>query len=322
MHVTELPGLAARAVLAAVIGGVVLGGRVAVALVLSVTGGMILSAYASDLLALVQISVPDAMWYVLWSACAVVTLAWVGRTVARSIRDERARLVEPTTPISEAPPDEVSSLESTLERLAAQADVPTPEIRIRPTETPLTYTTYRPDDPLLRTGTVEKPVVVVSRGLVSTLSRPELSAVLAHELAHVVNDDLRLTTLVLVPLLSAETLQQEEGTASNLFEVSGHLLAFGASIGVGVFSRGREFAADRGAAAITGDPSTLASALQKIDESLASQPTEDLRERSESANAINVHSVLGSEHDFFGLRSTHPSVEARVRQLSELSEAA
>ncbi|WP_166035481.1 M48 family metallopeptidase [Halorussus pelagicus] len=320
MKNTEVPELSVRAVLAAAIGGTVLAGSVAVALVLTVTAGMILSAYVSDGLALAGISVPDTAWYVLWSACGVVALAWVGRTVARSIRDERVQLVESTIPVSEAPSDERSALAPTLERLAAQADVPAPEIRVRQTETPLAYTTSRPDDPLFRTGTVEKPVVVVSRGLVSMLSRSELSAVLAHELAHVANDDLRLTTLLLVPLFSAETLQQEEGTASNLFEVAGHLLGAGASIGVGVFSRAREFAADRGAVAITGDPASLASALRKIDESLASQPTVDRRERSQSTNAISVHSVLDSRHDCFGLRSTHPPVESRLRRLSERSE--
>lgn len=319
MRLTTLAGLAARAALAVVISGVVLAGSLAIVLVIAVTGGMIFSAYASDLLGVAHISLPSVVWLAVWSLCGLCAIAWFTRAIASAVRTGRADLLHRTTPLSEIAGDEPSTIESAVGRLARQIDVPKPPIRIDPTATPLAFTTYRPDDPIVRTGHDATPVLVVSEGLIETLSESELSAVLAHELAHISNDDLRLLTVILVPLIAAETLTPDEGSTSNAFEVCGHILSFIASIGVGVFSRGRELAADRAAAELTGDPAALATALEKLDEAAPAKPTADLREHARSTNAIAILPTLGDERIDSGLRSTHPPLETRLERLRSLA---
>lgn len=319
MRLTTPTGLATRAALAAAINGVVLAGTLAIVVVFAVAGGMILSAYASRFLEVVHVDPPTVVWSVVWSLCALGAIGWVARAIDRAVRTERAELLHRATPLSKAAGEKLSKIDHSVERLARQVDLPKPAVRVDPTATPLAYTTYRPDDPIVRTDRVEVPVIVVSQGLIETLSESELSAILAHEIAHIANDDLRLITVVLVPLVAAETLTADEGPTSNVFEVCGRLLRFVASIGIGVFSRGRELAADRGAVAITGDPATLAAALERLDEAGSIKPTTDLREHARSTNAINVLPTLPPGPDTTGLRSTHPPLETRLEQLRTLA---
>jgi heat shock protein HtpX len=80
-------------------------------------------------------------------------------------------------------------------------------------------------------------------------------------------------------------------------------------------SRYREFAADRGAAVITGKPSALASALMKISGNMEKIPKEDLREQAE----MNAFFIIPIRSGFVGrLFSTHPSTERRIERLREL----
>ncbi|ERG98819.1 MAG: Zn-dependent protease, partial [Haloquadratum sp. J07HQX50] len=80
-------------------------------------------------------------------------------------------------------------------------------------------------------------------------------------------------------------------------------------------SRYREYAADRGAALITGQPSSLASALMKIDGRMDNVPREDLREQSE----MNAFFIVPLKSDLIGkLFSTHPSTDNRIDRLRDL----
>jgi len=81
-------------------------------------------------------------------------------------------------------------------------------------------------------------------------------------------------------------------------------------------SRYREFAADRGAALITGRPSALASALVKISGAMQLVPTQDLRE-AERMNAFFIVPAR-ARSSIANLFSTHPPVEQRIRRLQEL----
>ncbi|AHF99945.1 heat shock protein HtpX [Halostagnicola larsenii XH-48] len=301
------------------ISGIVLASSLAVVLVLVIALTMAISAYLSDFLELAHILPPRAIWPLIWLAAAVGGIVWFARTIKQAIRNERTELFERTTPISEVPVDERSTIQSAVGRFSRQVDIHQPAVRIDPTETPLAFTMYRPVDPLIRSDQSKIPTIVISRGLLDTLSQGELSAVLAHEIAHIGNDDLRLLTAALVPLIAAETLTEDVGYTSNIFEVCGHLLSFVALVGIGVFSRGREMAADRGAVAITGDPAALATALEKIDGSSPAKPISDLREHVRSTNAINIVPTLGTEPVKSGLRSTHPSLETRIMQLRSLA---
>lgn len=80
-------------------------------------------------------------------------------------------------------------------------------------------------------------------------------------------------------------------------------------------SRYREFAADRGGAILTGNPSALASALVVIDETITSTPTEDLRDQAE----MNAFFIVPVKQGIIGrLARTHPPTEVRVQRLNQL----
>jgi heat shock protein HtpX len=83
-------------------------------------------------------------------------------------------------------------------------------------------------------------------------------------------------------------------------------------------SRYREFAADRGASIITGQPSQLASALRKISVGISRIPNEDLR-KVEGANAFFIIPAV-SKSTIFNLFSTHPSLEARLAALERIEK--
>lgn len=316
---TTPAGLAARAVFAAAISGLVLAGSLATVVAIALAGGLIFSAYASDLLRFAQISPPRLLWPIVWTLCALGATGLFVRVIERTVRTERAALLERTTPLPEISMAEISHIDSSIDRLARQVGIPTPTVRIDSTVTSLAYTTYPPDVPIVSAGRDETPVVVLSRGLIETLPQSELEAVLAHEIGHIANDDLRLITVVLVPLIAAETLTEDEGSTTNVSEICGHLFSFVASIGVGVFSRGRELAADRAAVTMTGDPGALAAALERLSEAESPKPTADLREHARSTNAINVLPTLGPTNTVTGVRSTHPSLETRLEQLRSLT---
>src|SRR6516162_9412979 len=86
-----------------------------------------------------------------------------------------------------------------------------------------------------------------------------------------------------------------------------------------LLSRYRELAADRAGALLTGQPSKLASALQKVSGDIARIPQRDLRQ-AEPLNAFFFPPPLaGAGTSLSNLFSTHPTLERRLRQLSEIS---
>lgn len=92
-----------------------------------------------------------------------------------------------------------------------------------------------------------------------------------------------------------------------------------AELGTCLFSRGRELAADRAAARLTGDPGALVAALRRLDGSLDEPPPTDLREFAHTRDALNVVPALDPERDGSGgLLATHPRTETRIERLREL----
>ena len=83
--------------------------------------------------------------------------------------------------------------------------------------------------------------------------------------------------------------------------------------------RSRELAADRAGALLTGNPSDLASALQKVSGDIAKIPSRDLRD-AEALNAFYFAPAITSGASLATLFSTHPSLERRLRQLDEISK--
>ncbi len=214
-------------------------------------------------------------------------------------------------------------LHETISRLCAIADLPKPKVAIVESNVPNAFATGR---------SKSSAVVAVTTSLKQKLSQPEIEAVLAHELSHVKNRDMLVITIAsflstIAALLVRNMIffgmwggggrdrDRGAGAAVIIFVVSiiVWIISF---LLVRALSRYREFAADRGSAIITGQPSHLASALMAISGVMERVPSQDLRE-VEAMNAFFIIPAISGE-SIFNLFSTHPTIEARIRALSEM----
>ena len=205
-----------------------------------------------------------------------------------------------------------------VSRLCANADLPMPKIAVVKTSMPNAFATGRNQS---------HAVVAVTTGIMERLNNSELEAVLAHELTHVKNRDMMVMTIATflssiaqiivqwAPFLGGGSRDRDSGSnAALLFLVS--LVVWVVSfILIRTLSRYREFAADRGSAIITGQPSNLISALKKI--SGFRVPTEDLRKVDGPVSALFITPAI-SGSSIMRLFSTHPSLEARVEALQKI----
>ncbi len=218
-------------------------------------------------------------------------------------------------------------------RLAAQANLPKPQIAIVQTSIPNAFATGRDQ---------HHAVIAVTTGLLNRsygLDKAELEGVLAHELTHIINRDMLVMTVATFFSMVASIIIQNffwfggmgggYGRRRN-DEGGGIMIAFLAAIVtyalsfilIRTLSRYRELAADRGAALITGAPGELASALLKISDGLQSGlqsgriPDRDFREAS-AVNALFIVPAIKGD-DVAALFSTHPSTEERVRRLQDM----
>ncbi len=220
----------------------------------------------------------------------------------------------------EVSPAEAPELHAMIERLCVQADLPKPRVAVADTRMPNAFALGR---------SPKNATVCATTGIMDILTPAELEGVMAHELTHVANRDVLVMTLASFFATIAAYIVQFGfffgGGAHDDDENPSFLVLFLVSLVVYVvsfflmqaLSRYREYAADRGAALLTGRPSALASALQRIASGMASIPQRDLRQ-VESMNAFfiiptNVKSSIGE------LFSTHPPLEKRLARLAELS---
>ena len=211
--------------------------------------------------------------------------------------------------------EEYPRLHAQLGRLAQQADLPKPTVAVADNRTPNAFATGR---------SPSNAAVCVTTGLLDTLDDEELEGVLAHELAHVKNRDVAVMTIAsflsTIAFLIVRWGWLFGGRGRNqapLFvAIAVSLLVWAISfLLIRALSRYREFAADRGAATITGDPSALATALMKISGRMDEVPDEDLREQAE----MNAFFIIPISRGFIGkLASTHPPTEKRIEKLREL----
>jgi heat shock protein HtpX len=220
--------------------------------------------------------------------------------------------------------DEAPELHDMIERLCALSDLPKPKVAVVDTPVPNAFATGRNPN---------NSAVAVTTGLWDRLDKAEIEGVLAHELSHIANRDVLVMTLasffaMLAGLLARFGLyggmfgggDRDRGGGAPvwlivfLVSIATYILSF---ILIRTISRYREYAADRGAAIITGAPENLMSALQRIANGMASIPQRDLRE-VEAMNAFfiiptGVKSTLGE------LFATHPPLEKRLARLAEIS---
>ncbi|MFB6070673.1 MAG: zinc metalloprotease HtpX, partial [Halanaeroarchaeum sp.] len=176
---------------------------------------------------------------------------------------------------------EYPDLHASVSRLSQQADLPTPTVAVVDSGMPNAFATGR---------SKHHAAVAVTTGILEALDRDELEGVLAHELAHVKNRDMTvmtvasfLSTVAFVVVrwgwLFAGGRNRQQGGAPVLVAIAVSLVVWIVSfLLIRALSRYREYAADRGGAAITGKPAALASALLKIDTRMDRVPEEDLRD--------------------------------------------
>jgi heat shock protein HtpX len=219
---------------------------------------------------------------------------------------------------SEVSEREYPDLHAAVGRLSQGADLPKPTVAVADTRVPNAFATGR---------SRKSATVCVTKGLLATLDDDELEGVLAHELAHVKNRDVAvmtiasfLSTVAFVVVRWGWLLgggRNRQGGGGVVVAVLVSLVVWVVSfLLVRALSRYREYAADRGAAAITGDPGALASALLTIDGRMDRVPEEDLREQAE----MNAFFVIPIRSGFVGrIASTHPPTERRVERLRELA---
>jgi heat shock protein HtpX len=217
-------------------------------------------------------------------------------------------------------PEQAPELHAMVERLCAMADLPKPRVAVMETDVPNAFATGR---------NPKNSVVAVTTGLWNRLEPREVEGVLAHELAHIANRDVLIMTLagffaMLAGLLTRWAFLFGGGDRDRggppvwlvvfLVSIVTYLVSY---VLIRTISRYREYAADRGAALVTGAPENLMSALQKIASGIATIPQRDLRE----VQGMNAFFIIPTNwrSSFGEVFSTHPPMEKRLAALAEIA---
>jgi len=210
-----------------------------------------------------------------------------------------------------------------VENLCITAGLPLPKIYIIPEEQPNAFATGRD---------AKHAAIAVTRGLLEKLERSELEGVIAHELSHIGNKDILLSTVIVVLVGVVAVLsnfflrisfwggmrnRNSRNSGGAVLAILGILAAVLAPIAATLIqlavSRKREFLADASGALLTRYPEGLARALEKI-----SRDSTPMRRASSSSAHLFIESPFRgeqSENWFIKLFSTHPPVEERIKAL-------
>lgn len=201
-------------------------------------------------------------------------------------------------------------------RLASQAGLPAPKIYILPSDSLNAFATGRNPD---------HAAVAVTQKLLETMQDDELEGVIAHELSHIRNRDI-LTGTITATLVGTITFiarmagwaalfgggSRDRRDSGGIAELAMIFIAPVAAILIQMaISRSREFAADAGAASITGRPLSLANALRKLEQ--AAGRSGKAQASPATAHLFIVNPLRGG--GIMNLFSTHPPVSERVEKL-------
>lgn len=216
-----------------------------------------------------------------------------------------------------------------VENLSIAAGLPTPKVYLIQDSAPNAFATGR--DP-------KHAVVAITSGLRQKLTKQELEGVMAHELAHIGNYDIRLSTIVVVlvgvvtlladwflrmSLFNRRNRDNDNGQIGAILAIAGLVLALLSPLAATMIqlaiSRKREYLADASAVLLTRYPQGLADALRKIAAD---------HEPLEVANKATAHLYIANplkEHKgdqigwFASLFQTHPPIEERIKRLENIN---
>lgn len=223
-------------------------------------------------------------------------------------------------------PEQAPGLYRMTEELSRRAGIPTPRLYVIPTDQPNAFATGR---------NPQNAAVAVTEGITRLLPPQELAGVIAHELAHIKNRDILISSVAATVggaiSFVAQMLQfraffgglgggddDEEGGANPLGLLAGAILApLAATVIQLAISRTREFAADRTGAEISGNPLALANALRRIEHAAERMPLGV----NPSAAHMYVINPLGGDalRSLAALFRTHPLTDDRVTRLEEMA---
>jgi len=214
--------------------------------------------------------------------------------------------------------DEATSpyLYNMVRELAFRAQLPMPKVYIIDEAQPNAFATGR---------NPENAAVAATSGIMRMLSERELRGVMAHELAHVKNRDILISTISATVAGAISMLAQfgmffggrGEERPNLVLQILVMLLAPLAAMVIQMaISRTREFGADSGGAAISGDPDALADALAKMEAYSKGIPMHAAEAHPETAQMMIVNPLAGG--GLRGLFSTHPSTQERIARLRSM----
>jgi heat shock protein HtpX len=224
--------------------------------------------------------------------------------------DKLALKMSGAKPIEES---EAPRLYQLMRDLTTRADLPMPRLYMIPVDQPNAFATGR---------NPKHSAVAVTRGITQLLSEDELRGVLAHELAHVKHRDILITSVAAtigaaITYLGYMLLWFGGDDESPLGLVASLALVLLAPIAATIIqlsiSRQREYAADAGGAAISGNPESLASALLRLEEGAKAMPMQ-VNQAAEPLYIVKPFSAKGIGRLF----STHPPIEERVARLRQM----
>ncbi|MBU2639758.1 MAG: zinc metalloprotease HtpX [Nanoarchaeota archaeon] len=216
--------------------------------------------------------------------------------------------------------DKDSRLYKIVKEVKEKANVPMPRVYIIPTESPNAFATGR---------NPKHAAVAATQGVLELLNDEELEGVIAHEIAHVRNRDILISTIAgtIAGVISYIAFMARWGAIfggygrndgnGNMFELLA--LAIIAPITATIIqlaiSRSREFIADETGARIVHNTKGLASALEKLHANVKHNPLMFGNQATQHIFIVNPF----TKKSLMSLFSTHPNVDARIKRLKELN---
>lgn len=232
--------------------------------------------------------------------------------------DKIALAMTRSQPISR---EESPELYAIVEKLTCQAKLPMPKIYLTPSSQPNAFATGRNPN---------HSAIAVTQGIMQILNREELEGVLAHELAHIKNRDILISTLAAVLAgvitnlanwaqwalmfggLGGDDEDGVSGLAALPLIILGPIAALLVQMGI---SRSREYLADETGAAIAGNSYGLAQALTKLERGAAMIPMNV----NPAASHMFIVNPLNAQR-LVSLFSTHPPIEERIKRLYNIRQ--